>query len=389
MLRRSHIGLFLGLSLLISAILHAVVWNALPAHAATTVRETKTQENQVEFETLAPPPPPPPVEPPPPPPEPPLAPAPPAPRQPTRKATTPALAEQKPEDSTASTPAPPTAAEGPSTAEPPDPTDTRDARDAVTIPFIKPSISARSAALTVWQPSGPEQPRGRRERSNAEIEQAASLALNQRLKPQAPPPDAPLEIKCNAQQLCEFHGKALDAVIMPDGRFEITEKPNLPMPQLGMAMPNGRPTKPEDIQAERETTLATQFKLPSVAAERARFLKETETLRREKADAYLKQVEADGARSFKTRMNQIWAAPAPTFEQKRRQLFELWEQTSPDELGARYRQLVVQYVRRNLPEHSEAGYPPAELSALNARRQGVDRFSPYAAETVTAASDRP
>lgn len=383
MFRRAPLAWLITLSLLLSAVLHIVLWSALPAHAANREARAVPSTSRVEFETLEPPPPPP-APPPQAAPEPPAAVREPPPRRPTvQKPRTPAPAPSQVAPEPSVTPAP---AQGivlpPSAAEPaPEPK-----RDAPLAPGFVPSLSPRSAAMSVWQMQPPADTAPTRERTVAEIEQAATRELNARLRPAPPPREEPLVIKCDASKRCTYTGKALDATILPDGRFEIEERPQMPLPQLGMAMPTGQPTKGENIQAEREMNLATQFKQPSVAAERARFLKETEALRSERMAAWNKQVEADGARAFRARLKELWTAATPSTEQKRRALFELWQETSPDELGARYRQILLEYIRDHLPEHSDAGYSSAELAALNAHRQQREPFAPYAADHVAAAA---
>jgi outer membrane biosynthesis protein TonB len=390
---RSHMGIFFSLALLGSALLHFVLLRVLPAHAAS-LAEHESSGNSVNFDIIEPPPPPitrqprPEEEPPratPTPPAPPkLTPAPQrSPRKPTR--TRASAADSR--ESTATAPEPiqaPAPSVSPPSTPPPTAAESSPAAaaqdDAVNIPPGL-NLDARTAALSTWRPEAmPPSAAPPPQRSVADIEREASLTLNERLKPKATKRDEAIELKCDATQRCEFHGEALDAVIHPDGSFKIHEKLNIPLPMLNAGMlggggPAGLP-KPEDAQAAREMNLATR-KQHSVAAERARFLRETETLRRERADAWVKQNEAEGAHNFRKRLHEIWHAPALSLEQKRRQLFELWAETSQDELGEAYRKLAVEYIQRNLPEHSEVGYSTAELTSLNAGRSGQTLFAPY------------
>jgi len=382
---RLHMGLFFGLTLLISALLHFVLLRALPVRAASSA-ENKTSLNSVDFDIAEPAPPPvtrpqpesPPAI------EPPSVPPKPLPRRSNRKAPRVPVADTRepsvPTPEPAQTPTPPVSAPPPAAAEP-----QAAAPQDRTVKVPRPlNLSARTAAMSTWQPEAVPQSYEPTQRSVADIEREASLALNQRLKPKAAAPrdEEAIELKCDASQRCEFHGDALDAVILPDGRYQIHEKLNIPMPMLNGGMmlggggPNGLP-KPEDMQAARELNQAMN-KQRSVKAERERFLKETETLRQERINASNKQIEADGARNFRKRLDQIWHAPAVSVEQKHRQLFELWDETSQDERGEAYRRILIEYIRLNLSEHSESGYSAAELAALNARRSGRELFAPYA-----------
>jgi hypothetical protein len=50
---------------------------------------------------------------------------------------------------------------------------------------------------------------------------------------------------------------------------------------------------------------------------------------------------------------------------------------SGDEVGARGRRTILDYVRRNMPQGSEDAYTNAELTELNIERVQSDRFAPY------------
>jgi hypothetical protein len=349
MRRHSPIGLFFSSTLLISVIFHVVFLRVLPVHAVRAAFEA----NRLDFELIEPPPlPAPPPKPPQsqPPAPPPARPAPPL--KPTRKTPRVTVTDPHKPDAElpAKTPEPPAVSPLPST--PAEPNTGPGAKQD--IPHKPLNLSARSAAMSVWQPQEPEPSHEPRQRSTAEIEREASLALNQRLKPPPAARDEPLEITCNAQRQCEFHGQALDAVIFPDGSYRIDEKPT-PVPMgigmpMGMGAANGGLTKPEDIQAAREANLAL-IKRPPIAAERARFLKETEALRQEHIDTWNKQIEADGAHRFQARIDEIWRAPTLSPQQKRHQLFLLWEGIGQDEHGAHYKSIIIKYIQHNLPEH--------------------------------------
>jgi hypothetical protein len=233
-----------------------------------------------------------------------------------------------------------------------------------------PDLSARSAALSVWQPNPTAT-----SRSVAEIERNASQALNQRLKPAQR--DDQIEVRCDAADRCVYRGNALDATIRPDGTVEYREKSLASSRNYGVAPPPNTPTRLEDLQAPQQLQFSARLQLPAVEAERQRFLDQTEGLRRERTQAWNEKIEADGQVSFRARLEDVWKDRTQSAEVRRRELFRLWEETSPDELGARYRRLVLDYIRRNLAEDSRDAYSAPELTALNARRQQREPFVPY------------
>jgi hypothetical protein len=362
MLGRVNIGVFeLALTLGLSSGLHVAVLGSLPGGAGAFVDAESRRPSRVEFETIARPaePEPPPASADPPPPQPPEIP------RPIPRAT-----RRKPEAVSA---APSQIIEAPTQAEPapsqPPPTAAEQPPTAAAAPKL--DLSARSAALSVWEPAAPSRPA----RSVAELELAASQALNRRLQPA--PRDDQLEIKCNAEQRCEYRGQAIDATILPDGRVEYKEKSTGGKQQFGVRPPPATPTTPEDLRGPQRLEFSVRAEGRAVEAERARFLAQSEGLRRERADAWAKRIEEDGVRSFRLRLDKLWRDPSQSTERKRRWLFGAWEETSPDELGSRYRRLVLDYIRLNLPEHSDAAYSATELAALNAQRQQREPFAPY------------
>ena len=361
MLRHVHKALLQGALLLgLSAALHAAVLGSIAVNPDALAR-TKTPErpSHVEFETIEPPQPPKPPEPPPD--EPPVPPSPPPalPRV-TKRKTIPELHVGAPPEAPAPVETPP--------AEPPPEQEPKPAET----PKPLPDLSARSAALSVWQPSpAPSEPR-----SVAEIERAASLALNARLKPVR---RDTLDVRCDATDRCVYRGNALDATIKPDGTVEFREKSVEASKQYGVRPPPSTPTTLEDLQAPKQAQFSLRANLPAIEAERQRFLDQTEALRRERTEAWNKKIEQDGLRGFRGQLERIWSDSGSPAQARRRTLFALWEDTSPDELGARYRRLVVDFVRSNLPENSEDAYSAGELAALNSHRQQRDTFSPYAA----------
>jgi hypothetical protein len=80
---------------------------------------------------------------------------------------------------------------------------------------------------------------------------------------------------------------------------------------------------------------------------------------------------------------EIWAHSAWPAAQRRRVIFELWDECAeqgPDDIvsaGAAARITIVAFIRKHLPEDSAHAYPEAEIRALNKARGSRQRFAPY------------
>ncbi len=122
---------------------------------------------------------------------------------------------------------------------------------------------------------------------------------------------------------------------------------------------------------------------------KAKMLEQTRTMRAEMAIAERRQLLRDRIRELKDYLLALWRAPDVAPEVKRRQLFMLWDecleaaamgQSTSNELaraGRTARTVILTFIRKHLPKHSERAYTDAELRDFNSRRQSREPFAPY------------
>lgn len=121
---------------------------------------------------------------------------------------------------------------------------------------------------------------------------------------------------------------------------------------------------------------------PYLAA-KLRFLDRTRAERVELAAEYRQELLRNVTVIVRAHAARAWAAPG-TAEEKRRLLFELWDECieggSEDERQAaeRARAAILGFVQSHLPAGSEHGYSAEELAELNRGRSSKQPFSPYA-----------
>jgi hypothetical protein len=113
------------------------------------------------------------------------------------------------------------------------------------------------------------------------------------------------------------------------------------------------------------------------AAERTWFEEENaELIERLEGEARLRARETS-LRRVRSDLRLIWADRTKSAERRRRELFELWDESSEDEGDRAARDAVIGFIRAELPATSEDAYTDAELSSLNAGRSSTERFAPY------------
>ena len=108
-------------------------------------------------------------------------------------------------------------------------------------------------------------------------------------------------------------------------------------------------------------------------AERSCFLDDTRDLRADLREQHdLRQLA-----QLRTALERAWSSSEPALARRAR-LFAMWDECREDGgVGPRARELVVSFIRQNLPRASPAAYTDAELDALNARRASAEVFRPY------------
>jgi hypothetical protein len=73
----------------------------------------------------------------------------------------------------------------------------------------------------------------------------------------------------------------------------------------------------------------------------------------------------------------IWTDPTRSFRERRRRLFDVWDEWVEDDSGPAARATVVGFVRRHLPRESAYGFSDEELVHLNFLRTSQAAFEPY------------
>lgn len=119
-------------------------------------------------------------------------------------------------------------------------------------------------------------------------------------------------------------------------------------------------------------------------ADKLRFLEETRALRLEMCDRARAEALKESIVDLGHRLRRIWSRSDLPAAERRRLLFELWDEcgeTEPGDATAQAalmaRTTILAFVRRQLPPGSADAYRPEELLALNERRVSRERFAPY------------
>lgn len=277
------------------------------------------------------------------------------------------------------TPAPP-----PKAAPAPPP---RRAPSRVSRPELSPravALSALAAAEAPASAAGPREADASRDRAAQTLAERRGAELSAALAALVAPPRAPgrrLELRHNADGSCHFEGDALDATIAPDGGVTFTPKGPRAEVRGGHDEPAERPLSPDEMVAPQTLEAHVEVRDRAVDAERSWFLRETQELRDELADAARDRELARASARLQRELERIWCDEERSPRVRRRLLFERWDAMADDEVGAQGRAVVVEFIRANLPEQGGLAYSRDELLALNARRLQRQRFDPYAGDT--------
>lgn len=113
------------------------------------------------------------------------------------------------------------------------------------------------------------------------------------------------------------------------------------------------------------------------AAERAWFEEEHQELIDRLVDEARAGDRERALRRLRGRLSLIWQDRTHSAEHRRRELFDLWDDSSELEGDRAARDAILGFIRSELPASSEDAYPASEISTLNASRHSTERFSPY------------
>ena len=95
--------------------------------------------------------------------------------------------------------------------------------------------------------------------------------------------------------------------------------------------------------------------------------------RREVADRRLQAALYELGPTLET----IWSDARVSHEERRRRLFDLWDEWIEDGPGRVARATVIGFIRRRLPRGSPHAYSTGELYLLNMQRLSAETFDPY------------
>lgn len=164
-----------------------------------------------------------------------------------------------------------------------------------------------------------------------------------------------------------YEGHAFTATIGRDGTVAFSDAPGF--------RTNGVST--QDMRIECWDIPQQVQSADPDADERNRFMEETEELRAGLEAAARRERMAMGLRRLGGRLLRIWQDESQSAEQRRRQIFELWEGVEDRGGDGGPREMIETFVRENLPMGTRHQYSADELRSLNAGRAAADRFEPY------------
>lgn len=186
------------------------------------------------------------------------------------------------------------------------------------------------------------------------------------------------------------------------------DEPATPAGLPGMPQPRGLGDPTHDPGSYGGAPILVSFgmRLPSIAdlvnrrknhAAKQRFMDDTSRLREGLRIDDQRRNTSRRLGALRAELEHVWRDPARTFEQRRRHLFELWDEcediapsgdTVSDRFrqraGARARTIIEAFVRAHLPRGSGREYRPAELERLNRERTSAQAFAPYGNDGTAA-----
>lgn len=121
------------------------------------------------------------------------------------------------------------------------------------------------------------------------------------------------------------------------------------------------------------------------SSEKRWFLEQTAALRAELAESAREAEGMAARRALELELERIVSDAATDPEQKRAQVFALWQECGDDAQARQTQRAVETFVRRRMPQGSRLGYSEDALRRLNEARVGLRAFSPY----LAAALDTP
>ena len=178
---------------------------------------------------------------------------------------------------------------------------------------------------------------------------------------QRPPP----RLEPRSDGTYAWNGPVVQAVIQTDGTVRFTD------PQSGVRVDdNWRPS----LQFDLSDAIERRNGNDPYAAEKRWFLRQTEAVRDELGQQHRATLASRGEGRLRRRLQRIWRRSSDSPSDRRRQIFDIWDDCSDDDVGRRARDEVMRFVRAEL--RGDDAYTAAELRSLNAQRISRDAFAP-------------
>lgn len=203
--------------------------------------------------------------------------------------------------------------------------------------------------------------------SEREIEQRLSAGLREQALTKTHTVREPFQLRRRPDGTQVWEGPRLTGIIRPDGSVDFNDRPNV---QTNGFSGSGTFDATEAIMGASGQD--------PLRAEREYFMRQTEDLRaRLEAEHRRRQMDS-GLQSLRGRLARVWATTTRTPAQRRLRIFGIWDETDEDDGGGRRaREIILAFIRENLPPGSEDAYTEEEVRRLNGRRESREEFAPY------------
>ena len=177
---------------------------------------------------------------------------------------------------------------------------------------------------------------------------------------------APIRLVPQSDGSYVYAGPAFTARVAPDGSVTFEDRPAVQTE--GFSTSGSFDLTDMVMGASGQDPLASQ---------REDFMEETEAQRAEIERAYRERSMRSSVTSLRGRLASIWQDEERTAAQRRRALFDEWDDADDGTEGDRARRMVLEFIRTELPASSDDAYTEGELRVLNMRRQSRAAFAPY------------
>ncbi len=193
-----------------------------------------------------------------------------------------------------------------------------------------------------------------------------------------------------------FQGRNISAVISKDGQVTFRDSylgftrkmtPMAPPPRDLEATPNGAnyqrstPWLALQLRIDLYGYIESRLGNDPYLSERRWFMERTRDLRESLSERSLIQ-------SLRSTLLKIWSDAGLSLATRKRETFELWNQTNNDDDGRTAREMVLTFVRERCPAHSSCEFRAADLKRFNDMRRPQEAFAPYGVAREQAATTR-